>query len=194
MFWKSKRQDIKSHTFFQIRNSRDDCLAERMKSIKSMDLMQNGRFGLRNPSGNSGSDSGNRSRDRIARPLVMMLVMGWLPLALTACSTVQYTHDTAPRMVAVGNDIPFYSHGPAQGNGPDRKLTEGDEVLVLRKEFGFSFVELSDGKQGYVANESLVTAPPEPSPTPEPKVMPVISPEAPPEETNTPFDPPAFRY
>jgi uncharacterized protein YgiM (DUF1202 family) len=67
-------------------------------------------------------------------------------------------------MLAVNDSNPFFLHGPAQGNGPDRTLAKGDEVQVLRKEFGYSFVQLSDGQKGYVANDDLVVAPPESKP------------------------------
>lgn len=127
----------------------------------------------------------NESYEFAARLALATLVVCFL-LFLTACSSISYTQDTAPHMLIVGADVPFYINGPAQGNGPDRKLSEGDEARVLRREFGYSFVQLSDGKKGYVANESLVTAPPEPSPTPPHKVSD--------EDTNTTFEPPGFRY
>jgi len=109
-------------------------------------------------------------------------------------------------MLIAAEHTPFYLHGPAQGSGPDRMLPKGDEVNVLRKDFGFSLVQTSDGKQGYVGNEVLVPAPPEPSPTPTP-----VSWHQTKEETNiftndagslmpgaglpdTPLPPPAFRY
>jgi hypothetical protein len=71
-------------------------------------------------------------------------------------------------MVVAHDETAFFLHGPAQGNGSDRTLAKGDEVQVLRKEFGYSFVQLSDGQKGYMANEELVIAPPMPSPTPLP--------------------------
>jgi len=38
-------------------------------------------------------------------------------------------------------------------------LQKGDVVTVLRKEFAYSLVQLSDGQKGYVANDDLVPAP-----------------------------------
>jgi len=119
-------------------------------------------------------------------PRLILIPVIFFSLFLPACSSVSYTQETAPHMLIVGGDVPFYINGPAQGNGPNRKLSEGDDVRVLRREFGYSFVQLSDGTKGYVANESLVTAPPEPSPTPPLKDSD--------EDTNTTFDPPGFRY
>jgi len=134
-----------------------------------------------------------------------------LALLLSACSSIEYASDQLPRMVVLHDDVPFYLQGPAQGNGPDRTLAKGDEVQVLRKEFGYSFVQLVDGKKGFVANEELAVAPPRPSPTPIPSSAPSgrgsadtipdlwpqqkALPDAPaPEETNAPLAPPGFRY
>jgi len=62
-------------------------------------------------------------------------------------------------MVVVVERTPFYHNGPAQGGGPDLSLTKGDEVEVLRKELGFSFVRIYDGQNGYVSNESISPTP-----------------------------------
>ena len=113
-------------------------------------------------------------------------------LFLAACSSIEYAPDKLPRMLVLNDQTPFYLHGPAQGNGADRLLAKGDEVQVLRKDFGYSFVTTSDGQKGYVDNDSLVTAPPEPpapprpSPTPEEKIFSG--------EPNTPATLPGFRY
>jgi uncharacterized protein YgiM (DUF1202 family) len=63
-------------------------------------------------------------------------------------------------MVVSDERAPFFSKGPAQAKGPDSMLANGDEVEVLRKEFGYSFVQLENGQTGYVANDAVVTAPP----------------------------------
>ena len=67
-------------------------------------------------------------------------------------------------MQSIG-DTPFFLHGPAQASGADRTLPAGCVVNVLKKDFGYSFVQLADGEKGYVANESLEVAPPLPSPS-----------------------------
>lgn len=112
-------------------------------------------------------------------------------------------------MVVLHDGVPLFLHGPAQGNGADRTLAKGDEVQVLRKDFGYSFVQLEDGQKGFVANEELVTAPPRPSPTPSSASTPVS--DGPPslwpqekavpdlpasglESNNAPLPPPGFRY
>jgi hypothetical protein len=104
----------------------------------------------------------------LLRYLPILLTTGLLLLLPTACSSVEYPPDKEPRMVVAQEQVPFYVHGPAQGNGADRLLAKGDEVHVLSKDFGFSLVQAIDGQKGYVANDSLVPAPPEPSPTPTP--------------------------
>ena len=93
------------------------------------------------------------------RTLVSALFVS-LPFLLTACSSIEYNSTNSPKMVVVVERTPFYHNGPAQGNGPDLSLVKGEEVEVLRKELGFSFVRIYDGQNGYVANESLSPAPP----------------------------------
>ncbi len=54
-----------------------------------------------------------------------------------------------------------------QARGPDASLKVNTRVKMLRKEMGYSLVQLEDERTGYVANENLAVAPPRP---PEPKV------------------------
>jgi len=124
---------------------------------------------------------------------------------LSGCSSIEYPPDKAPRMVVLHDGVPFYLHGPAQGNGSDGTLAQGDEVQVLRKEFGYSFVQRDTGQKGFVANEELATAPPLPKQSPTPsqnlstpslwpqeKSLPDIP--TPDLDTNEPLAPPGFRY
>ena len=83
-------------------------------------------------------------------------------LFLCSCSSITYEPAARPHMVVSDEKAPFFSKGPAQAKGPDTMLANGDEVEVLRKEFGFSFVQLDNGQTGYVANDALVTSPPRP--------------------------------
>ena len=96
------------------------------------------------------------------RTLLLTFVFS-LPFLFTACSSIEYNSTNSPKMVVVVERTPFYHNGPAQGNGPDLSLVKGDEVQVLRKELGFSFVRIFDGQNGYVANEALSPAPPSPA-------------------------------
>lgn len=76
-------------------------------------------------------------------------------LLLAACSSIEYNSTNSPKMVVSVDHTPFYHNGPLQGNGPDLSLAKGDEVDVLRKEIGYSFVRIYDGQNGYVANDDL---------------------------------------
>ena len=91
-------------------------------------------------------------------------------------------------MVVAVERTPFFHNGPAQGNGPDLSLMKDDEVEVLRKELGYSFVRISDGQNGYVANEAL-----KPLETPAPQAATKPKPIAVPTSTNAPARP-SFRY
>jgi len=118
---------------------------------------------------------------------IFLLLTGML--FLTSCGSMEYNSTNSPHMVVVVDHTPFYHNGPAQGSGPDLSLAKGDEVEVLRREIGYSFVRISDGQNGYVANEAIAVAPPVPpavnSSTPQPKPSAVST-----NSTGTP----GFRY
>lgn len=65
-------------------------------------------------------------------------------------------------MVVVINYAQFFRLGPQQAGGADRSLRINDRVMLLRKEFGYSRVQLEDNQVGYMANEDIRPAPPEP--------------------------------
>jgi hypothetical protein len=65
-------------------------------------------------------------------------------------------------MVVVTDYAPFYRLGPQQAGGADRSLRTGERVMLQRKEFGYSRVQLEDDQLGYMANEDLQPAPVEP--------------------------------
>jgi hypothetical protein len=58
----------------------------------------------------------------------------------------------------------LYRYGPAQSFGADYNLKQGQRVLMLKRESGFSRIMTEDGQSGYVANEDLALAPPPPPP------------------------------
>lgn len=109
-------------------------------------------------------------------------------LLVTGCGSIEYNSSNSPKMVVVVERTPFFHNGPAQGNGPDLSLMKGDEVEVLRKELGYSFVRIFDGQNGYVANEAL-----KPLETPAPQATTKPKPTAVPTSTN-PATKPGFRY
>ena len=125
-------------------------------------------------------------------------------LLLAACSSIEYNSTNSPKMVVSVDHTPFYHNGPLQGNGPDLSLAKGDEVEVLRKEIGYSFVRINDGQNGYVANDDL--KPVASSQSPQPSIDPQVTPSSTPKPfasptaaitskatTNTPATP-GFRY
>lgn len=87
-------------------------------------------------------------------------------LLVAGCETVPLT--PSPNFVGdmlVATDYAqFFRLGPQQAGGADRSLRLNDHVMLLRKEFGYSRVQLEDGQAGYMANEDIRPAPPEPKP------------------------------
>lgn len=53
-----------------------------------------------------------------------------------------------------------YRFGPAQPTGADALLKQGQRVIMLRQEFGYSRVMTEDGMTGYIANDLIAPAPP----------------------------------
>jgi len=81
---------------------------------------------------------------------------------LSGCAATQtFTPETAPDYVMIRDYTPFYRLGPMQGR-PDASLPSGTRVKLLRQEMGYSLVQLSDSRTGYVANENMAPAPPLP--------------------------------
>lgn len=81
---------------------------------------------------------------------------------LGGCATESYAPDVAPEYVVIRDYSPFYRLGPQQGRGPDASLAPGTRVKLLRKEMGYSLVQLEDLRTGYLANENMAPAPPRP--------------------------------
>ncbi len=67
--------------------------------------------------------------------------------------------------VAVRDNVGVYQFGPQQLTKPNTTLNKGDLVRVVRKGFGYTLVETSEGKRlGWVPSEDLGAAPPEKTP------------------------------
>jgi len=107
------------------------------------------------------------------RMLIAILAMGWL----AACETTQlepfaeFSGDTQ----VVRDYASFYRLGPQQAGGADRSLRTGERVMLHRKQFGYSRVQLDNGQIGYMANEDIQAAPPEPRQTPSRRSAPTRS-------------------
>jgi len=83
-------------------------------------------------------------------------------LFVTGCATQSFDPATAPEYMIITSFAPFYRLGPQQASGPDVSLQQGTRIKLLRKEMGYSYVQLEDGRAGYTANESIAPAPPRP--------------------------------
>jgi hypothetical protein len=94
-----------------------------------------------------------------AAPLISLLAA---LLTLNACSTVKPHSARTARYVVSASKASFYKYGPAQSFGPDLQLPRGQKLTKLDHSFGFSHVMTDDGTTGYVANEDIKPAPPEP--------------------------------
>ena len=53
-----------------------------------------------------------------------------------------------------------YRFGPSQPTGADALLKQGQRVIMLRQEYGFSRVMTEDGMTGFIANDLISPAPP----------------------------------
>ncbi len=85
-------------------------------------------------------------------------------LALVGCAGPTFAPEAAPEYVAVRDRSPLFRYGPQQGGAPEAQVPKGERVRMLRREFGYSLVQMADGMTGYVANEDLAPAPPLPEP------------------------------
>ena len=53
-----------------------------------------------------------------------------------------------------------YRFGPSQPTGADAMLKQGQRIIMLRQEYGYSRVMTEDGLTGFVANDLIAPAPP----------------------------------
>jgi hypothetical protein len=85
-------------------------------------------------------------------------------LATSGCETLplEPSPDFLGDTVIVTEYAQFFRLGPQQAGGADLSLRTGEFVMLQRKEFGYSRVQLEDGQVGYMANEDLQPAPPKP--------------------------------
>ena len=89
-----------------------------------------------------------------------------LALCGTSCSTPESAAPAAASnsgqyYVVSAREAKFFHYGPQQATGPDEKLAQGTLVTLIRPEFGYRKVQLSNGLQGYVASQDIHVAPPE---------------------------------
>lgn len=111
---------------------------------------------------------------------------------LAGCAGQTFAPEEAPEYVVISQSTPLYRFGPAQGGAPEAYVPKEDRVRMLRREFGYSFVQMSDGMTGYVANMDLAPAPAPPAPpvTPDSGSPLNYSPPAPPMDLDPPLPKP----
>ncbi|MFZ4681219.1 MAG: hypothetical protein ACOYMS_01855 [Terrimicrobiaceae bacterium] len=86
-------------------------------------------------------------------------ILALLTLGLFSCTTAEvYTPENSPEYMTV-KYTPLYRRGPQQPGDPDM-LEQQTLVRLVTKEYGFSRVQLADGRSGYVATDDIRLAPP----------------------------------
>lgn len=73
---------------------------------------------------------------------------------MMACATTDDSNVGAYYQITE-NNTPFYRYGPQQAGGPDQLLNEGTWVVLARRGFGFSQIEIPDGPAGFIPSGSL---------------------------------------
>lgn len=88
--------------------------------------------------------------------------------SVAGCETVplEPSPDFVPDMVVATDYAQFFKLGPQQAGGADFSLRAGETVMLQRKEFGYSRVQLENNLVGYMANEDITPAPPPEQPKP----------------------------
>jgi hypothetical protein len=91
---------------------------------------------------------------------IALLALSIVPAALSwGC----VNSNPAPASAAAGkkffavdvDSAAFYYYGPRQGSGPDKTLSKGTLVAMIRPSFGCCKVRLTTGEIGYVASDDL---------------------------------------
>lgn len=90
----------------------------------------------------------------------LLTVIPALGLFLMGCAGVNFLPGQEPLYLVIRGGAAFWTFGPQQTGGPDKRLDLGDQVAIVRWESGFSRVQLESGTTGFVANEDLAVAPP----------------------------------
>jgi hypothetical protein len=99
--------------------------------------------------------SAPRVNPGIARMAIVCLASGFL----AGCTASKGGSEVGHYSVRVPQTA-MYRYGPAQNFGADFNLTQGQHVVMLGKDYGYSRVMTDDGQSGYVATEDLVPAAP----------------------------------
>ena len=92
----------------------------------------------------------------------------WVLTCVIACAVALALSSCATSKPAKGNVYyavsaklaQVYRFGPSQPTGADALLKQGQRIVMLRQEYGFSRVMTDDGMTGYIANDLIAPAPP----------------------------------
>lgn len=79
-----------------------------------------------------------------------------LAAMMSGCNSMDAAANTGHYEVRV--DTPMFRYGPAQSFGPDFTLKQGQHVVLMRKEYGYSRIMTDEGQSGYVATEDIIPA------------------------------------
>lgn len=77
-----------------------------------------------------------------------------LAAMMSGCNSMDVAANTGHYEVRV--ETPMFRYGPAQSFGPDFTLKQGQHVVLMRKDYGYSRVMTDDGQSGYVATEDIL--------------------------------------
>ena len=77
-----------------------------------------------------------------------------LPLTITGCNTMDSAANAGHYEVRV--DTPMYRYGPAQSFGPDSTLKQGQHLILMRKDYGYSRIMTDENQTGYVATKDIL--------------------------------------
>lgn len=102
--------------------------------------------------------SNSHTSAHACRLLACVIALGWAGCASTGGGSA------VGHYVVSVSQTPIFRYGPAQSFGADFSLTQGQHVVMLKREFGYSRVMTDEGQTGYVATEDLKPAPPPPAP------------------------------
>lgn len=101
------------------------------------------------------------SRKAAVCPLYVSFFAALAALLFAGCESMKSGGDVGFYIVSVPQTAMF-RYGPAQSFGADFNLKQGQRVVMMRREYGYSRVMTDEGQSGYVATEDLSPAPPVP--------------------------------
>jgi hypothetical protein len=87
--------------------------------------------------------------------VIWRTTMSALMLAFAGCAGTSEPGGDVGHYTVSAVQTPMFRYGPAQSFGPDFSLQQGQHVVMLKREFGYSRVMTDEGQSGYVATEDL---------------------------------------